>query len=396
MGLFERLRGELIDIVEWVDDSQHTLVWRFPRFQNEIKNGARLLVRPGQQALLVHEGRLADVFEPGLHTLATRNLPVLSTLQGWAHGFESPFKCEVYFVSTRQVTDLKWGTPNPVMLRDPDFGPIRLRAFGTYTLRATDPRALLTELVGTDGVYEADEVGELVRSAITSEFAAMIGQSGISALDLAARTRELSEELRQRVLVRLGATDAAPGAGGYQEFREGEKAPRYGITLPILFILNISFPEEVEQAIDRRSSMQMIGDMERYQQYQVGTALPIAAAQPGGGGMSEGVGLGMGLAMAGRFGAAGATPQGAMPAGTVSQAPPPLPTTPVYHVAEGSEVRGPIDHPTLLQWISAGRITATTLIWTPGQSTWCAAAQLPTLSPLFQAPPPPPAPAEED
>src|SRR5688572_19338421 len=150
MGLFDKLKGELVDIIEWVDDSNgHTLVWRFPRYQNEIKNGAQLIVRPGQVAVFVHMGKLADVFEPGTHTLATNNLPLLSTLQGWKHGFNSPFKAEVYFVSTRQVTDLKWGTPNPIMLRDADFGPIRLRAFGTYTLRATDPKALLKELVGT-------------------------------------------------------------------------------------------------------------------------------------------------------------------------------------------------------------------------------------------------------
>src|SRR5690606_18096859 len=156
----------LIDIIEWIDDSRHTLVWRFPRYQNEIKNGAQLIVRPGQVAVFVHRGEIADAFEPGSYTLTTDNLPILSTLQGWKHGFNSPFRSEVYFVSTRQISDLKWGTPNPIMLRDADFGPVRLRAFGTYTLKALDPKALLKELVGTDQELQADETGELLRGEI--------------------------------------------------------------------------------------------------------------------------------------------------------------------------------------------------------------------------------------
>ena len=164
MGLLDKLRAELIDIIEWVDDSHHTLVWRFPRFHNQIKNGAQLIVRPGQLAIFVHQGKVADVFEPGQHRLTTSNLPVLSTLAGWKYGFDSPFKAEVYFVATRQITDLKWGTPNPVLMRDADFGPVRVRAFGTYALRAVNPRALLTELVGTDSEFEADEISELLRA----------------------------------------------------------------------------------------------------------------------------------------------------------------------------------------------------------------------------------------
>jgi membrane protease subunit (stomatin/prohibitin family) len=177
MGLFEKLRTELIDIVEWVDDSRHTLVWRFPRHQNQIKHGAQLIVRPGQAAVFVHQGKVADVFGPGQHTLATKNLPVLSTLAGWKYGFDSPFKAEVYFVSTRQIADCKWGTPNPVPIRDPDFGPIRVRAFGTYTLRAQDPKRLLEELVGTDSVFESEEIAVLLRSIIASAFADLVARS---------------------------------------------------------------------------------------------------------------------------------------------------------------------------------------------------------------------------
>ncbi|MEM0927332.1 MAG: SPFH domain-containing protein, partial [Planctomycetota bacterium] len=181
MGLFDRLRNELIDIIEWVDDSNHTLVWRFPRYRNEIKNGAQLIVRPGQMAVLVNQGQIADAYPPGHYQLETANMPILSTLMGWKYGFESPFKAEVYFVNTTQLTDMKWGTPNPVMLRDPEFGPIRIRAFGTYSLQATDPKALLRELVGTDQDFQADEITDLLRSMITSSFSQAVAELQIPA-----------------------------------------------------------------------------------------------------------------------------------------------------------------------------------------------------------------------
>ena len=200
MGIMKKLRAELIDIIEWVDDSRHTIVWRFPRFHNQIKHGAQLIVRPGQTAIFVHRGRVADIFEPGQYRLETRNLPVLSTLAGWKYGFDSPFKAEVYFIATRQITDLKWGTPNPVMMRDPDFGPIRVRAFGTYTLKAVDPKTLLEELVGTDSQFEADEITELLRSIVNTAFADVIAKSDIAILDLASNYQRLSEELRRAVI----------------------------------------------------------------------------------------------------------------------------------------------------------------------------------------------------
>src|SRR5215470_4536692 len=253
MGLLDKLRGELVDIIEWIDDDRHTLVWRFPRYQNEIKNGAQLIVRPGQMALFVHRGQIADVFEPGNYQLTTDNLPILSTLQGWKHGFNSPFRSEVYFVSTRQVTDLKWGTPNPIMLRDPDFGPIRLRAFGTYTLKAVDPKALLKELVGTDGVFEAEEVNTLMRSVINSTFADLLGKNQIAALDLAQNYQRLSNDLRVEVVKRVD--------------------DEYGLDVPQLFIVNISLPEEVEKALDTRTSMGVIGDLGKFQQFQMGKAM---------------------------------------------------------------------------------------------------------------------------
>ncbi|MCA8958977.1 MAG: SPFH domain-containing protein [Planctomycetes bacterium] len=368
MGLFDKLRGELIDIIEWIDDSRHTLVWRFPRYNNEIKNGAQLIVRPGQMAIFVDRGKVADIFDPGMYTLETKNLPILSTIQGWKYGFESPFKAEIYFVSTRQVTDLKWGTPNPIMMRDADFGPIRLRAFGTYALRATDPRALIEELVGTDGEFQTEEVTELMRSMINTSFADIVASSKIAALDLAANYRELSEDLRQAVVERVD--------------------DEYGLDVPQLFIVNVSLPEEVEKALDKRTSMGVIGDMARFQQYQMGSAMMAAAENPSGGGASEGMGLGMGFAMANQM------VHGMGGAGTAAPAaaPPPLPSS-QWHVADQGRTLGPFGDAQVRQMIANGLLTGDTLVWCAGMATWLPASQTP-LARLFgpPAPPPPPPP----
>ncbi len=371
MGLFDKLRNEFIDIIEWLDDTRNTLVWRFPRYQNEIKQGAQLIVRPGQVAAFVHRGQVADVFEPGTHTLNTQNLPLLSTIAGWKYGFNSPFRSEVYFVSTRQITDLKWGTPNPIMLRDPEFGPIRLRAFGTYALKAIDARALLTELVGTDSAVEADEITELMRSIITEAFADMLGEKNIAALDLAAHYREFSEELRKYVAGRID--------------------DEYGLDVPQMFIVNISLPEAVEKALDTRTSMGVVGDMQKYQQYQFGTAMADAAKQPGGGG--EGLGLGLGLAMAGRMmNMPGVMGGGAAAPGAV----PPPPPTAVWHVAVNGQTQGPYGADQIRQAISMGQITPQTLLWSPQLGGWTAAGEIPDWRAAFApavTPPPPPPPA---
>jgi membrane protease subunit (stomatin/prohibitin family) len=355
MGLLDKLRAELVDIVEWLDDGRHTLVWRFPRYHNQIKNGAALIVRPGQLAVFVREGKLADVFAPGTHRLETRNLPVLSTLAGWAKGFDSPFKAEVYFVSTRPITDLKWGTPSPVLLRDHDFGPVRVRAFGTYTLRAQDPRTLLEQLVGTDGVVEADEVSELLRAVIASAFADLVGKAEIPILDLAARYGELSEELRRLVVARI----------------DGE----YGLEIPQLFLVNVSVPAEVEQALDARSSMNAIGDLAAYQAYQLAQSMPVAAANPAGGLAGAGVGLGMGLAMAGPALGAGA-------------APPPVPGA-SWHLVENGRASGPLGLDALGRAAAQGRVTRETLVWCPGMAGWLPAGQVAALAAIFGPPPVP-------
>lgn len=371
MGIFNRLKHELIDIVEWIDDSGHTLVWRFPRYQNEIKDGARLIVRPGQAAVFVDQGKLADVFEPGSYELFTDNLPILSTLRGWKHGFRSPFKCEVYFVSTRTLTDLKWGTPNPIMLRDAEFGPIRLRAFGNYTLRAIDPKALLQELVGTDGIFDSDQVAELLRSVIAASFADVLGESQIAALDLAANYNELAELLRKQVCEQID--------------------DEYGLEVPQLQIVNIALPEAVEKALDTRSQMGVLGDMQRYQQFQVAQAVTQAAQNPGGGAAGAGVGLGVGFAVANQMVRGlnlGAQPGAAPPA----PAPPPPPTATMWHVTQNGQTHGPFSHEQLAQGIQQGQVTPQTLVWSAGMAAWTEAGQLPQLAAMFGPPPPPPPP----
>ena len=359
MGLFDRLRNELVDVIEWVDDSNHTLVWRFPRFQNEIKNGAQLIVRPGQTAVFVQEGAIADVFSPGRYELTTNNLPILTSLKSWKYGFNSPFKAEVYFVSTRQITDMKWGTPNPVMLRDADFGPIRLRAFGTYALRCTDPKALLKELVGTDGRFETDEVAELMRALVVSTFSSLLGESKIAALDLAQNYRALGEQLRKSVLEKVD--------------------DEYGLDVPVLTIVNVSFPEEVEKALDTRTKMGVLGDMRTFQQMQMGEAILAAAHNPGGG---MGANIGAGLAMAGQM------MGGAFAAPAPAAGPPPLPTASLFHVAVGGASQGPLDVASIQKLIAAGQVSGASLAWTNGMAAWAPASTVPGLGHLFAGPPP--------
>lgn len=363
MGLFDKIRGEFIDIIEWIDDSRHTLVWRFPRYQNEIKNGAKLIVRPGQVAIFVSEGKLADVFEAGTYELTTANLPILTTLKGWKYGFNSPFKAEVYFFSLRPVLDLKWGTPNPIMLRDAEFGPIRIRAFGSYVLKAADPKALLTEIVGTNAAVSTEEVTELIRSIIVEALTDLLGTSQIAALDMASNYRKLADELKKQV----------------QERIDNE----YGLELQQLMIVNISLPDEVEKALDLRTKMNVIGDMGRFQQYQMGESMVAAANSPAGGGAAEGMGLGIGLAMANRM-----TPLG-NPGQVMPSVPPPPPVA-VWHVANQGQTLGPYSMQQMVEAIGRAELQASSMVWTAGMTDWLPAGKVAAFAGYFQAPPPPP------
>jgi len=294
MGILDLVRSELIDVIEWLDDTGDTIVWRFPDQDHEIKMGAKLTVREGQAAVFVNEGRIADVFTPGLYSLTTQNMPVMTTLRSWKYGFESPFKAEIYFVSTRNFLDMKWGTQNPVMMRDQDFGVIRLRAFGTYGIRVTDPGEFMKEVVGTDGCFTTDEIEGQLRSVVVSAFTGMLGTSKIAALDLASNYKAMGDEAR---------TVMQPDFG------------RYGISLTLFVIENISVPPEVEKMLDVRAQMGIVGDMGRFTQFQTARAITDAASAGGGAGdfMGMGAGIAMGQQMASAM-AASLTPQQKEPA----------------------------------------------------------------------------------
>jgi membrane protease subunit (stomatin/prohibitin family) len=297
MGFFDRLTAQFIEIIEWTDDDRETMVYRFPVYAKEIKNGAKLVVREGQAAVFVRDGQLADVMTPGTYTIDGHNTPILSTILGWKYGFESPFKSEVYFVSTRQFTDLKWGTPNPIMMRDPDFGVVRLRAFGSYAIKITDPGLFLKDIVGTDALFETAEIANYLRDMLVQGFTTSLGSAHVAALDLAANYKNLGADLSKGI-----AADFA----------------QHGLTLSRFIISNISLPPEVEQALDKRSQMGAIGDLNRFTQFQVANAIPDAAKQPGG---MAGIGMGLGAGMAMGNQMAGAVNSSLNTANTANAAP---------------------------------------------------------------------------
>src|SRR5919206_1924368 len=281
MGLFDALRNEFIQIIEWLDDSPNTLVYRFPVHDQEIKMGAQLTVRENQVALFINEGEVADVFKPGRYELSTQNMPIMTTLRSWKYGFDSPFKAEVYFFNTRLFTDLKWGTTNPVMMRDKDFGMIRLRAFGTYAMRISDPKEFFRTIVGTQGLTTTSDILGQLRSTIVSRLSDAIASANIAALDMATRYDELGQAAIEQV---------------------GPEFAKYGLELSRFFVENVSLPEEVEAAIDQRTKLGVRGDrMQQYTQLQVADSIPVAAANPGGL-AGAGAGLGAGFAIGGAMG----------------------------------------------------------------------------------------------
>lgn len=361
MGILDKLFGEFIDVIEWTDDSPNTMVYRFERYGNEIKYGAMLTVRESQTAILVNEGQIADVFQPGLYQLETRNMPVMTTLQSWPHGFSSPFKAEVYFINMRRFADLKWGTKNPLMLRDKEFGPVRLRAFGTYTLRVSEPQVFLKEIVGTGGHFQTGDISDQLRNLIVSRFADILGESGIPLLDLAANYDELGDFITQKIRPEFAA---------------------YGLDVLQMLVENISLPPEVETALDKRTSMGIIGDLGRYTQFQAAEALAAAANNPSGG-AGEGIGMGMGFAMAQNLGQNLAQNQ------PQTAAPPPLPGTALYFVAIAGQQQGPFNSSQLREKIKTGEVGRNTLVWTETLVEWTEAEKVADLAAAFAHMPPP-------
>ena len=401
MSLFNFFKNELLEIIQWQQNSvDETLCYKFPHHNNSIKNGAKLIVREGQRALFLSQGTLppadappslvkietqtgpgtlyvGDSFGPGTYSLETRNLPILSTIQGWKYGFESPFKCDIYFVSTRRFTNQKWGTSNPIMLRDPEFGPVRIRAFGTYALQVADAALLLKELVSTDPSFETYEIADQLRSLIVTKFSAAIGKAGIPVLDMAGHKEQLGDVLREAINVEL--------------------APM-GLSTPMFYVENISLPAELEKALDQRGSMGILGNLDQFTKFQAANALRDAAANPGGGGgVGAGMGLGAGVALGNQMASvlsqanqpgAGA---GAAAAASPSAMPPPLPTAEPaeWFAAIGGQQSGPLTLSALRQQAQSGQLQRDTLVWKAGMASWAAASSIADLTAIFAAVPPP-------
>jgi excisionase family DNA binding protein len=284
------VKGQLLEIIEWTDDSRDTLSYRYPDDDKEIKRGAQLIVRESQLVQFVYLGQFGDQFGPGKHTLSTDNIPILTRLKGWKYGFESPFKADVYFVTTRLFTGNKWGTSNPVMVRDPDFGIVRLRAFGTYDFRVVDAPLFLKEVAGTDNHFRLDEFAEAMRSRIVSVFSEALATARVPVLDVATRYGELGEALLPLINPVLGV--------------------KYGLEMTSFILENVSVPPEVEQAIDKRSSMAAVGNLNDFVKYQMAKGLETGASGAGGIGAEMAVGLAMAQQMLSQQGgiAAQATP----------------------------------------------------------------------------------------
>lgn len=301
MALMDYLKGQFLEIIEWTDDSRDTLSWRFPDEDKEIKNSAQLIVRESQVAQFVYLGQFGDTFGPGKHSLVTENIPILSTLKGWKYGFHSPFKADVYFVNTRLFTGNKWGTSNPVMLRDQDFGIVRVRAFGTFDFRVVEPKLFLREVAGSDHHFRLDEFAETMRSRIISVFSDALATAKIPVLDLATRYSDLGEALLPVI---------NPIVTG-----------KYGIEIASFILENASVPPEVEQAIDKRSSMSAIGNLNDYVKFQMAQGMAQGGGSPAGAAAEIAMGFGMAQQMMqqGAFNMAGSPPPlpGAAPAGDI-------------------------------------------------------------------------------
>ena len=358
MGLFDWLTGQFIDVIEWTDDSQDTMVYRFPRHNNEIKYGAKLTVRESQMAIFVNEGVIADVLGPGIYELETKNLPIMTSIEHWDHAFNSPFKAEVYFLNTKRFTNLKWGTKNPIMVRDPEFSMVRLRAFGTYEIRITDPKQFMNEIVGTDHHFTVDEIDEQLSNLIISKFASILGESNIPILDMASNYEKFSAYISEKISPYFG---------------------EYGLNLTKILIENISLPSEVEKALDERSSREITGNLDDNIKYQTGEAL----GSDTGSSMGDMIGMGAGIAM------------GQTMADTLSKkkidkhTPPPIPerNSIMYYLALNDEREGPYDIRTIQLFISEKKLQKNTLVWREGLEDWVEAYSI--LEKHFNATPPP-------
>lgn len=367
----KKLSHEFIDIVEWLDSSNDTIVHRFERYQNEIKNNAKLIVREGQTAVFVNEGQLADVFSPGTYTLNTKNLPILTTLKGWKYGFDSPFKAEVYFVNTRLFTDEKWGTKSPFMLSDNRFGLVEIRAYGTYSFRISDPGNFVVNVVGTDNNFTNYEVNEHLKSLIVTRFTDTVGEANLPIELYAANTTELSETCQEVMR---------------PEF------DRIGIELEKFYIENVSMPEDLKKEIFEYSRLDKL-DMGKLAQFKAAKAME-AAAKNEGGTAGAGMGMGMGFVLAQQMGQVLNPQVGQAPVVQASTAnvPPPIPALSMYFYALNGQQQGPVGIEKLRELFAARTINRDTLVWKQGMQNWSALKEVEELKSFLGGNTPPPLP----
>ena len=379
MALWDTLKNhakaQFLDVIEWLDDSSDTIVYRFPIFNQAIQDGGKLVVREGQNAIFVSEGQLSQVFTPGTYELSTRTKAILSFFESIKYALNYPYKGDIYFVNTRQFTDQKWGTPNPIMMRDADFGPVRIRAFGSYAFRVSDPAQFLREIVGTSGLFTTDEINGHVKRKLVSAFADTLGESKIPVLDLAAHYMDVGDAMRQRM------------TGWFEK--------NFGLALTDFVVENVSLPPEVEKMLDKRTSMGIIGDMGAFTQFQAASAIETMASRPGA--SNPMMDAGVGMAMGGVMGAQMAQGQGAVfnpqtgmgGRGAPAAAPPPPPVAAKlhYHGPGGQGEYSAAEIAALIARDRAGTHNVWAAGW-PGWKSWRDAPEIANLVPPEMPPPP--------
>ncbi len=379
MGIFdtikEKLSNEFIDIVEWLDSSEDTICYRFERYQNEIKNNAKLIVREGQIAVFINEGQLADVFEPGTYTLNTQNMPILTTLKGWKYGFDSPFKAEVYFINSTLFTDEKWGTKNPITLSDDRFGLIEIRAFGTYAFRVEDAGKFIIDIVGTDNNFTNFEINEHLKSLIATRFTDTVGQANLPIELYAANTTELSQTCK--------------------EVMEPEFLS-VGISLEKFYIENVSMPEELKKEIFEYSRIDKL-DLDKLTKFKTAKAIE-AAAKNEGGTAGAGMGMGMGFVLAQQMGGLMSPQMGGQQQNTMQQQggmmPPPMPPSIQYFYSHEGKQMGPVTFEQLKALFASRTVNKESLVWKQGMSNWTALKEVEELKAFLGGNTPPPLPPQ--
>jgi len=363
MGIFDKLRNEFVDIIEWPDQDTETLVWKFPRYQDEIKMNAQLTVREGQQAVFINEGKLADVFQPGMYTLQTENMPIMATLRGWKYGFNSPFKADVFFVSTRQALDQRWGTKNAITISDDRFGMIEMRAFGTYAFRVVDGGKFIKEVTGMDRTYTAEEIGGQLKSIIATRFTTAAASGNIPIEQFASNLESLSGTIMEKL---------------------NADFDNYGLKITNFLVENVSMPDDIKKEIFEYSRLNKV-DMQRLAQFKSAKSIEIAAANEGTAGLGAGLGAGMGVGNM----MASAMAQSSAPQAQAMDAPPPLPASVQYFTGVDGKQAGPFDAAQIAQMIASGALKRDTLMWKAGMPAWAAAESMTELNALFANTPPP-------